>query len=52
MGELLKKEREVNAAAQREITKLRQNLSDILNKKCPESKVQEIMREEISRKGA
>ena len=50
MGELLKKEREVNAAAQREITKLRQNLSEILNKKCPESKVHEILREEISRK--
>ena len=50
MGELLKKERDINAAAQREIAQLRQNLSDILNKKCPESKVQEIMRDEISRK--
>lgn len=47
---LLKAERENSQNFQREAEKLRQNLQDLIGKKCPEAKVQEIIRDEISRK--
>ena len=48
--DLLKTERELNSNYQKEIQKLRQNISDLMSKNCPESKLQEIFREELGRK--
>jgi kinesin family protein 5 len=47
---LLRTERELNAGYQKEIQKLRQNISDLMNKNCPDSKIQEIFRDELGRK--
>ena len=49
-SDLLKTERELNSNYQKEIQKLRQNISDLMNKNCPDSKIQEIFREELGRK--
>ena len=46
--DLLKTEREVNIGYQKEIQQLRQNLNDLLNKKCPDFKIEEIVKEEIA----
>ncbi|OMJ66260.1 hypothetical protein SteCoe_36958 [Stentor coeruleus] len=48
--DLLKSEREINSGYQKEIQQLRQNVSDLLNKKCPESRINEIMKDEIGRR--
>ena len=48
--DLLKTEREVNIGYQKEIQQLRQNLNDLLNKKCPDFKIEEIVKEEMARK--
>ena len=48
--ELLKNERDTNVAYQKEIMTLRQNLNEILNKKCPDIKVNDAIRDDISRR--
>ena len=48
--ELLKNERDTNVAYQKEIMTLRQNLNEILNKKCPDIKVNDAVRDDISRR--
>ncbi|OMJ90622.1 hypothetical protein SteCoe_7021 [Stentor coeruleus] len=48
--DLLKSEREINSGYQKEIQQLRQNVSDLLNKRCPDAKINEILRDDISRK--
>ncbi|OMJ83119.1 hypothetical protein SteCoe_16040 [Stentor coeruleus] len=47
---MLKKEKEMHMVSEKDIFQLRHNLNEVINKKCPEVKVQEIIREEISRK--
>ena len=48
--QLLKSERDTNVAYQKEIHDLRQNLNEILKKKCPNFKVNESVNNEIVRK--
>ena len=50
LKELLRREKEGNAAGIKEIMQLRQNLSELLNKKCPDVKITELVKDEISRK--
>lgn len=50
LTDLLKTERDLNAGHQKEIQKLRQNISDLMNKNCPDQKVEEIFKEELGRK--
>ncbi|OMJ91088.1 hypothetical protein SteCoe_6451 [Stentor coeruleus] len=47
---MLKKEKEMHMVSEKDIFQLRHNLAEVINKKCPEVRVQEIVREEISRK--
>jgi kinesin family protein 5 len=48
--DLLRTERDTNAGYQKEIFSLRQNLNEILAKKCPEMKVNEMVRDDISKR--
>ena len=48
--ELLKNERDTSVAYQKEIQTLRQNLNEILSKKCPDIKVNDAVRDDISRR--
>lgn len=47
---MLKKEKEMHMVSEKDIFQLRHNLAEVINKKCPEVRVQEMVREEISRK--
>jgi kinesin family member 5 len=50
LKDLLKKEKEAHAATQKELQSLRVNLNELINKKYPEVKVQELAHDEILRK--
>jgi len=50
LTDLLRTERELNAGHQKEIQKLRQNISDLMSKNCPDQKVEEIFKEELGRR--